>query len=129
MPPSPRAIVTAFVVAIAAGCVPAAHATDPPLERRRGGIPPADSGIVATLLRLGGPSTEAVVTIGGSMTLDCVNEPRTDGARFSPTLASHFGWYYQDCVTGARGERCQVQTNVFFLRSVALGPHLVGFLL
>ena len=128
MSPSRRAIVTAFVVAIAAGCVPDAHAADPPFERHRGAIPPADDGIVATLLRIGVPSTEPVFTVGGSVALDCVNETRADGVRLSPALAAHFGWYYQDCVTGARGERCQVQTDVFFLRSVALGPNLVGFL-
>lgn len=128
MSPYRRAIVTALVVAIAAGLLSTAVAADLPFERHRGGIPPADDRIIAALLQSSTPSTQPVFIVGGSMTFNCVNQTRTDGGRMDPRLVAHFGWYYQDCVTGARGVRCQVQPDVLFLYSVDLGPNLIGFI-
>jgi hypothetical protein len=116
------------VVAVAAVVASSAFAADAPFERPRGGIPPADDGIIATLLRLGAPVTDRVVTVAAAVDLDCVNQARTDGRRLDPKVASHFAWYYPDCPTSPSGLRCRVEEDVLYLGSVELGPELVGFL-
>lgn len=123
-----RAIVAAVLVIAATIACSSALAADAPFERKRGGIPPADDRVIATLLRLGAADTAPVVTVAPSGALDCVNEARRDGRPLDPTLAPHFAWYYQDCPASPSGVRCRFEAEVFYLGSVDLGLSLVGFL-